>query len=298
MKTIGFIDYYLDEWHANNYPAWIKKSPENKSGYKVAYAWGEKTSPGGISSKAWCGKNKVKLCASIAEVCEKSDVLIILSPDNAEKHLEYAKIALPYGKRTYVDKTFTPTLKEACEIFALGKKSKTPLCSSSALRFAPEIAEYNGKAKSIITLGSGPSYETYAVHQLEIITKVMGTGAEKIMAVQTGLYISFVIVYNDGRRAVYNQLINSDAPFTAGIENKGARGIEYRPITSDFFKNFIDALMVFFDTGKVLADRKETLSIMALIEAGNKALKKPDRWIKVETVSWDLPKTSSARGMF
>jgi len=20
MKTIGFIDYYLDEWHANNYP--------------------------------------------------------------------------------------------------------------------------------------------------------------------------------------------------------------------------------------------------------------------------------------
>ena len=24
MKTIGFIDYYLDEWHANNYPAWIR----------------------------------------------------------------------------------------------------------------------------------------------------------------------------------------------------------------------------------------------------------------------------------
>ena len=24
MKTIGFIDYYLSEWHANNYPDWIK----------------------------------------------------------------------------------------------------------------------------------------------------------------------------------------------------------------------------------------------------------------------------------
>ena len=25
MKKIGFIDFYLDEWHANNYPAWIRE---------------------------------------------------------------------------------------------------------------------------------------------------------------------------------------------------------------------------------------------------------------------------------
>ena len=25
MKTIGFVDYYISEWHANNYPAWIKQ---------------------------------------------------------------------------------------------------------------------------------------------------------------------------------------------------------------------------------------------------------------------------------
>ena len=23
---IGFIDYFLDEWHANNYPQWIKEA--------------------------------------------------------------------------------------------------------------------------------------------------------------------------------------------------------------------------------------------------------------------------------
>ena len=22
---IGFIDYYLDEWHANNYPDWFRE---------------------------------------------------------------------------------------------------------------------------------------------------------------------------------------------------------------------------------------------------------------------------------
>ena len=282
MKTIGFIDYYLDEWHANNYPAWIKKSPANKSGFSVAYAWGERKSPDGVSSEAWCKKNKVTLCHSIEEVCEKSDVLVVLSPDNAEKHLEYARRVLPFRKITYIDKTFAPTLAEANEIFALAKKYKTPLCSSSALRFAAEIAEFNGKAKSVITLGAGPSYETYAVHQFEIITKVMGCGAEKLMVLRNGPVTSIVVVYKDGRRAFCNQLLNSQAPFTAGVEQKGAKGVEYRPIVSDFFKSFIDALMVYFETGEPLAPSKETLEIIALIEAGRGGLVKPDTWITVD----------------
>ena len=42
MKKIGFIDYFLSEWHANSYPEMIKKNCE-KSGrdYEVAYAWAE-----------------------------------------------------------------------------------------------------------------------------------------------------------------------------------------------------------------------------------------------------------------
>ena len=39
MKKIGFIDYYLSEWHANNYPDFIKKLTDD---YEVAYACAEK----------------------------------------------------------------------------------------------------------------------------------------------------------------------------------------------------------------------------------------------------------------
>ena len=28
MKKIGFVDYYISEWHANNYPLWIKEACE------------------------------------------------------------------------------------------------------------------------------------------------------------------------------------------------------------------------------------------------------------------------------
>ena len=42
MKKIGFVDYYISEWHANNYPAWIKSACEELGAdYQVAYAWAE-----------------------------------------------------------------------------------------------------------------------------------------------------------------------------------------------------------------------------------------------------------------
>ena len=42
MKTIGFIDYFLNEWHANEYPAMIKAYNEkNGTDYQVKYAWAE-----------------------------------------------------------------------------------------------------------------------------------------------------------------------------------------------------------------------------------------------------------------
>ena len=70
MKTIGFIDYYLDEWHANNYPKMLKDASEGK--YEVCYAYGKIDSTiGGITNAAWAEKYGVELLSSIEEVIEK-----------------------------------------------------------------------------------------------------------------------------------------------------------------------------------------------------------------------------------
>ena len=37
-KKIGFVDLFIDEWHANNYPAWIKAAPRADE-FELAYAW-------------------------------------------------------------------------------------------------------------------------------------------------------------------------------------------------------------------------------------------------------------------
>ena len=59
MKKIGFVDYYISEWHANNYPKWIAEACERLGvEYKVAYAWAElDVSPvDGLTTDDWCKK--------------------------------------------------------------------------------------------------------------------------------------------------------------------------------------------------------------------------------------------------
>ena len=143
MKKIGFIDYFLSEWHANNYPKWIEAAAkEAGKEYRVAYAWAElDVSPyDGVTTDGWCAKFGAGKCASIDEVCQKSDYLIILSPDNPETHLRYCEAALKYGKPAYVDKTFAPDSDTAKKIFTIAEKHNTPIFTASALGFADELS--------------------------------------------------------------------------------------------------------------------------------------------------------------
>ena len=100
MKKIGFVDLYISEWHANNYPAWIKSAVEKLGlDYKVAYAWAmEEVSPvDGRTTDEWCEAFGVEKCDTLEELCEKSDVILLLAPSNPEVHLALAERVFPFG---------------------------------------------------------------------------------------------------------------------------------------------------------------------------------------------------------
>ena len=142
MGKIGFIDYYISEWHANNYPKWFEMANQKLgTDFKLSYAWAEKDiSPvDGVSTDEWCEKFGVERCGSIAELCEKSDCIVLLAPSDPQTHLEYAKQALLFGKPTYIDKTFAPDFNTAKEIFEIAQRYNTPFFSTSALRYASEL---------------------------------------------------------------------------------------------------------------------------------------------------------------
>ena len=274
---VGFIDYYLDEWHANNYPAMLKE--HSNGALEVTCAYGMIPSPiSGKTSEEWCQEYGIELCRTIEEVIAKSDVLVVLSPDNCEMHETLAKLPLQSGKRTYIDKTFAPSKEAAQSIFAVAEENNTPCWSSSALRFAAEYQPLIDMTADAASLKGPNNFETYSIHQLEPMIMLMKGNVSRVMALPAKEGAHLLFEWIDGRMA---SLIctGGSAPFTAdlcyGEENKHIQ------VNSDFFGAFIDALVCFFETGEVPVSHQETIEIMAVREAGLHALETPGKWIAV-----------------
>lgn len=267
MKKIGFVDYYISEWHANNYPAWIDEACKNAGlDYKVAYAWAELDTSliDNVTTDQWCEKFGVERCATLEELCEKSDVIVVLSPSYPEKHLPYAEVVLKYGKRTYIDKTFAPDYETALKIFELGEKYNTPFFSSSALRFATELNSIKTVA-NMVTTGGGRTLDEYAVHQCEMIVKKLGTDIKSAVATTQGTQVFVNIAFESGKSATLCYGINM--PFTVYMEaGEGPRDERWVQVTSPFFNGLIADMVNFFETGDFSFDTNETKAVIKLVE--------------------------------
>lgn len=277
---IGFIDYYLDEWHANNYPEWIKEASGGEM--TVGYAFAETASPHtGVTTEKWCSRTGITQVGSIEELVEKSDAIVVLSPDNCERHEMLSRLPLLSGKPVYIDKTFAPDLDTAKRIFALADGNGTPCCSTSALRFADE---YRGIDTENITAANfwGPmNFEIYSVHQLEPLVMLMRCRAESVMMMTAENYYLLAVRFADGRVGSISGSY-PDAPFAAQLTVRGGnRNIN---VTGDFFKNFIKELVVFFRGGGLMAPHDETLSVMAIRTAALEAMKTPFVWVPVPEI--------------
>ncbi|HAH87034.1 MAG TPA: oxidoreductase, partial [Armatimonadetes bacterium] len=212
-KKIGFIDYYIDEWHSNNYPRMISEGAY-KDKFEVALAWEEITPEGKRPLDAWCREMGIGKAESIEQVVEECDCIVVLSPNNSERHEARGALPLKSGKPVYIDKPFAPSLKVAKRLFAKADKYGTPLMSSSALRFGSHLDNAlkeigTEQVKFASERGGGMSFKVYCIHQLEIIAMTMGMGAKRIMQCGNGSWELMTIDYGDGRRAAANWEYNS-----------------------------------------------------------------------------------------
>jgi hypothetical protein len=279
MRKIGFIDHWLDEWHANNYPAWITGRGGGR--YGVAYAWAESDKSGGLTTAQWCAKYSVQRVSSMEELVERSDCIVVLSPDNPERHVALSALALRSGKPVYVDKTFALTLAEAEGMFDLAEKHRTRMYSTSALRYAPELGwlEENGISQGGVILASarGPGeFINYGIHQIEMIVAAMGTGVQRAMAFGPQGAPMLVYEYDGGRRATVSHLPWNG--FSLAVQDASGHGAELR-MEGDMWGPFVDALLRFFDTGVPPVPREQTCQAVAMAEAGLRALRQPGIWV-------------------
>jgi hypothetical protein len=283
MKKVGFIDYYLDEWHANNYPEFIDKASGGR--YQVCCAYGMIDSPiGGMTNKEWAEKYDIKLLDTIEEVIKQSDVLIVLSPDNPEMHEQLTDLPLKSGKLVYIDKTFAPDKEAALRIFENADKHNTKCYSSSALRFASELDLIDtDNIYKLYTVGNG-TYEMYSIHQIEPIVRLMNTNPKRVMFLSDIEHPSMIIEFSDGRlvqMAQMNGLYQSRGSDFAVIAVDRDNNAEEYLIKSDYFSLFIQEMIKFFETGSIPVSHEATVNVISIREAGIKAAKNPFTWVEI-----------------
>lgn len=272
---IGFIDYYLDEFHANKYPAWIEEASGGR--LKVAYAYGLKDKEDGLTNAEWSEKYGVQLLDTIEEVVASSDGLIVLSPDNPEYHEQLSELALRSGKPTYIDKTFAPDRAAALRLIELAKQNETPMYSTSALRFADEYANIERDQVEVISSWGPGTYANYSIHQIEPIVALMGAQPLRIMAIGTETSPSIVIDYGAGKQATIRQF-TGDCPFMMAVQSS-TRLTKLVKVESNFFGAFIHNLVGFFESGVPAVNTQETVAVITLIEYGTKAMQALYQWI-------------------
>lgn len=279
MKTIGFIDYYIDEWHANNYPKMMRESALADR-LELTLAWEEFTPEGATGIDQWCAEQGATKADTIERVVEECDVLVVLSPNDSDRHEDLADLPLRSGKPVYIDKTFAPSLAAAKRLFAKAEAHNTPLMSSSALRFGSALETglretVAGETVNFANVRGGGVFPIYAIHQLEMLVMSLGVGAQRVMQVGNDGANLMLVDYPDHRRgSIY---LSPGHPFQMSLQF-AERSLRL-DVMDDFFPRFVDAMMLFLDTAESTVPKEETLEIMALVEAGVQALDTPEVWV-------------------
>ena len=215
---------------------------------------------------------------------EEVDAIMVIAADNSAWHEEVCQLPLRSGKPVFVDKTFAPDLETGKRLFELARSHGTPVFSSSAQRYCQSILDYQAshpqRPNFVSTVGPH-SLDSYAVHQLEPIVALMGTGVKRIKGFGVGSAVTQLILdYGDGRMANFVQSPQPWAEFNFVVSD-GETGQRLDSDDRNFYHNLAKAIMDFFVHGICPIREEETLEILAIIDAARVARVKQDVWLDI-----------------
>jgi len=237
-------------------------------------------------------KYGVEIVDSIEALVAKVDVVLIESVDG-RAHLPQAMIVLKSGKKVFIDKPIGGSLSDVLAIFELAQKHKTPVFSSSSLRYATNIraAKMDPKLGKVVGCESFspceietyvPDFFWYGIHGVESLYTIMGPGCKSVSRTHTKTTDTAVGVWEDGRVGTYRGLRSGTKGYgnvifgeKATLTTTGAEG-GYKPLVVEIAK--------FFRTGVSPVSAEETTEIFAFMEAADESKRQGGVPVTIESV--------------
>lgn len=266
-------------------------------GYKVVAAYptsGSKDLPASIDRLAGftdqVRQQGVEIVDSIDELLKKVDVVLLETVDG-RKHLEQALPVLKARKPMFIDKPISASLSDAMIIFDAASYYKTPVFSTSSLRYINGIDEIKNKEVGKIigadTYSPAKIEKThsdlfwYAIHGIEILFAAMGTGCISVTRHYSSDTDFLVGKWDDNRIGTYRGIRYGKASYGGRVFSDN----EIK-ILGDYngYNPLLINIVQFFKTGKIPVQPEETLEILAFMEAAEESKDKEGKPISIEKV--------------
>lgn len=235
-------------------------------------------------------KYNVKIVDSIEELCQQVDFVLLESVDG-RPHLEQAKPVIKAGKPLFIDKPMAASLRDAVEIFKLAKAAKVPVFSASSLRFGKATQAVRGGSIGKVTSAETSSPATlephhpdlfwYGIHGVESLFTVMGAGCESVKRGTTADgKIEVRGTWAGGRTGTFREPAKGH---TYGGTAKGEKG-EAAVGAYDGYAPLLVEILKFFQTGVAPVPERETLEILAFMEAADASKQANGAEIKIADI--------------
>lgn len=232
------------------------------------------------------GKYGVTLHPTIPELCRHVDAVMIESVDG-RPHLAQAMPVLQARKPLFIDKPMAGSLRDVLQIFALADEHRTPVFSSSSLRFATTTQAVRhgslGRVHYCETYSPAhlephhPDLFWYGIHGCEALYTVMGTGCRKVRRTTTADGRLEVTGFWSGNRfGVFRE--GKNGGFALGEQGRAIAGNHER------YAGLLRAVVEFFRTGRSPVPREETIELFAFMEAADESKLRGGEWVEIDEI--------------
>jgi predicted dehydrogenase len=219
----------------------------------------------------------VEIVPSIEALLDRVDAVLLESNDG-RVHLEQATPVLAAGKRLFVDKPMAASLADAIAIFALAREHGTAVFSSSSLRYGTATqAVRNGSIGDVLGCDTyapltieptHPDLFWYGIHGCEALFAVMGTGCRTVSRTSTADADVVTGVWEGGRIGTYRGLRTGKK--TYGGTAFGTQAVA--PVGDNAgYRPLVAAIVQFFRTGAAPVPERETIELLAFMEAADES---------------------------
>jgi hypothetical protein len=234
----------------------------------------------------------VEICDSIPQLCEKVDLVLVLSIDG-RPHVEQALPVFKAGKPLFVDKPVAASLAEVVRLFDLAEQYQVPCFSNSSLRYSPGIAAARNDPKfggvlgcdayssNVSILPGHPDLFYYGIHGCEILFTIMGPGCQTVTRVMSETADLAAGVWEDGRLGTFRGILKGRAGFGATVFGQEC----VRPAGEfEGYEPLLVEIARFFRTGRAPISVEETLEIYAFLEAADESKRQGGRPVALAEV--------------